>query len=236
MKGELGSLVKQLEKLDTKKEKLEGTVIKELEEHLADVEKELEELEREEEMGVATARPNPNWNSTVLDATIGRSSSLIRPRAIAHPVSLPHPSSNSQWTPITPPRQPTHMNKRSTSVPQPSLQHGNVPLTHPHHQQHVTTRPPTTILTNPNRQAAKTTPVREPSVEHLSLSNTTPSTSGLMFGSPGLVSNTISASTSNTSGGGSILSSRAPPFEPQAGLARGVGSIGGRSRSRVSGP
>ncbi|KAJ4468840.1 hypothetical protein J3R30DRAFT_1613089 [Lentinula aciculospora] len=276
MKNESNILTKQLEKLEVKKEKLEGNVIKDLEEQLENIEKEMEHLEREEEelSNGSCSQPTtsqfvgPNWGppgrhieedvpQSSDPGTIGRpspnslsnSSSIQRPRGLAHP---PSSLSMSHWTPISPSRQsqhhqpqsPNHVNQRSSSLPQPN-QNGNSHhphQVHHHSQQHQhnhsqshsyyparTHQPsPTTILMNPNRQNLKNTPggsVSLPAVHPIDPSEALSNNSIL---SPGIGFIPSGVSTPSTTG--STLSSRAPPFEPGRVIIRRSTS---RSRTRV---
>jgi hypothetical protein len=144
MKIELNSLGKQMEKLEMKKEKLEGVVIKELEEQLESIEKEIEMLAREEE-AILNGYPqspmsqtvSPNWVSASVEgrydedeiitppfthgiigrpspSSISNSTSLQRPRGPVHPNSLPHV--NPQWIPGTPVTSP-RQSQRSQHPP-----------------------------------------------------------------------------------------------------------------------
>ncbi|KIK70224.1 hypothetical protein GYMLUDRAFT_236638 [Collybiopsis luxurians FD-317 M1] len=165
--------------------------------------------------------------------------SVQRPRGPIHPNSTPL-SNNPQWTPITSPRQSqqnqqngSHMNQRSSSLPQPN-QHGNHPhypqhhhhFSHPH--PHLTNRShqpsPTTILTNPNRQILRNTPGGSGT---LPLSGHVPDSSDSSSSpSPGMVFTPSGMSGSNSSNA-PLLSGRAPPFEPIRGMFRRSSSRSG---------
>ncbi|KAJ3824837.1 hypothetical protein F5878DRAFT_576435 [Lentinula raphanica] len=299
MKTELGTLTKQLEKLDMKKDKLENGTVKELEEELENIEREMERLQREEQAELSnepvTQPSNPpfvgnNWAPPGLaprnhiqdeapmsydPGTIGRPSpnmSMLsnpsalqqRPHGIGHtPNSLS--MSNAHWTSIST-RQPqhnqqqqqipSHINQRSSSLPQPNLQ-GNIPYPHhaPHHSQqsqhhhhshshshshshqhpntHHTLPPrphppnPTTILMNPNRQSLKNNLGGSGGGSSSSTLDSLEHLSSNSSPPPGL-GYTSSSGVSTPSTTGSTLSSRAPPFEPGRGIVRHS-----RSRSRV---
>ncbi|KAJ4466282.1 hypothetical protein J3R30DRAFT_3311220 [Lentinula aciculospora] len=124
MKNESNILTKQLEKLEVKKEKLEGNVIKDLEEQLENIEKEMEQLERQEEelSNGSCSQPTTSQFDVPQSSepgTIGRpspnslsnSSSIQRPRGLAHP---PSSLSMSHWTPISPSRQSQHHQPQSS--------------------------------------------------------------------------------------------------------------------------
>ncbi|KII91197.1 hypothetical protein PLICRDRAFT_37898 [Plicaturopsis crispa FD-325 SS-3] len=192
LKGELGGLGNRLEKLGGKKEKLETVVIPDLEEQLRGLEQEVERIESETP-GVPDGDEYPYRQS--IEQSMGYDGGHTSP-----PYTSPHTSPS--YTLLQRPR----------AVPP-------APIQRPAHHQHVS-RHSHSQVTHPQSHSHVAHVRSQHGKGHnrsLNSSGSTPSSSSLST-PPQSATPSIQQSQSQLQ---STLSSRAPPFEPSRGAARG---------------
>ncbi|KAG6831437.1 hypothetical protein H0H92_010650 [Tricholoma furcatifolium] len=205
MKNELAGLTSKMEKLNAKKEKLETVTIAELELQLQDIEREIERAEKDAQAQLTYAM-FMDRTDLLADDPYFRGADGLSERSPAFPYLSSQRGRTQQSTvpgpigpvrrPLLPPIQrpsPNDTNNNSTSRQTLS--------THTHTPRSSSLQHPQTpiLLTNPNRHLSKS-------------ANSSPSNS-ISSSSPSLNHSNLPSSAASTSTS-STLSSRAPAFEP----------------------
>ncbi|KIJ61445.1 hypothetical protein HYDPIDRAFT_31314 [Hydnomerulius pinastri MD-312] len=194
MNGECAALNQKLERLGVKKDRLEGSVIPDLEAQLAEIEREIEATERR-------GMPTETWDAVFEDST----NAETQRRRQSHPGTIGRPSQTTaqrpgqpQTQPISPPHFPRHQ-PRSQSAYRIGPDIGPPGLSHPPGLNH----PPGLLHTSSS------------SMSHSGVSAFTNSQSSNPAFSHS-ISSSLSRSTSSVAS--STLSSKAAPFEPTRNL------------------
>jgi len=238
LKAELAGLTHKLEKLGSKREKLENTVIPELEEKLKDMEKEIEveenalaRLEIEEAFAfrqthaveTSPSFPRPRHHSAgEKPSPIGRPAPGLIQRDLLGSINI---QSGPLWSPSHVHRQQSHGQSQQTHNPRSHSYHNHstpILLMHPQQQRRGSLK----SINTPSTSTSTLT----------SLSSLTTMTSSSTTNS----SPTSSSPTRTTAG--STLSSRAPVFEPSKNVMAASHSggqspfHGGSSNSTTSSP
>lgn len=203
MRGECATLNQRLERLAVKKERLENSVIPDLEAQLTEIQQEIE-----------VAEQNGFQNSDILDSLHGDPSRTeTQRRRQSHPgtIGRPPPLRTSQ-PPISPPHLPRHQ-PRSQSVYRTSNDLSVSGLSHPPGLAHPSgpLHSPPSSISHPGSSGF--THSATPASSHSTNTIFSQSTSSSM-------------SRSTSSVGSSTLSSKAPPFEPTRKLRVSLSSPG----------
>ncbi|PPR08244.1 hypothetical protein CVT24_001286 [Panaeolus cyanescens] len=251
LKTELGALNHKLERLTGKREKLEKSVIPELEEKLKDVEKEIADEERDLQLWIEREEQRSKVKATLFGETSPSNASFVpvqRPRTLdapgtmgrlaPGPISRPSladgsngPQSAPLWSPLQRQVQahiPVQHNPRSPSLPV----HGSSPVLLTSQAQRQSSLRSNGSLPglNPslnNSNSSFTSSISTPGMLPPGLTNglTSSPTSTSTNSSPVSAhqhANTSTTSISSTSATGSTLSSRAPVFEPSSKIVNGT--------------
>ncbi|KAF8553344.1 hypothetical protein OG21DRAFT_1497751 [Imleria badia] len=193
MKGECTTLNQRLERLTVRKERLENSVIPDLEAQLAEIQREIELSER------GGLQNGDIWDSLYGDP----SRTEAQRRRLSHPGTIGRPlAQRASQPPISPPHLPRHQ-PRSQSAYRTSLD-GALGLSHPPGLVHPSGLLPSSSSMSPSGSSGYV-----PATPALSHSTNT------IFSTQS-TSSSLSRSTSSV--GSSTLSSKAPPFEPTRNL------------------
>ncbi|KAH0834872.1 hypothetical protein J3R83DRAFT_10501 [Lanmaoa asiatica] len=191
MKGECATLNQRLERLTVKKERLENSVIPDLESQLAEIQRETEIAER------GGLQNDDVWDSFYGDP----SRTETQRRRQSHPGTIGRPlAQRTLQPPISPPHFPRHQ-PRSQSTYRTSNDLSALGPSHPPGLAHPSGQLHTPSLSMPS-------------------GFTHPATPGLSHSTNSVFSQSTSSSLSRSTSsvGSSTLSSKAPPFEPTRNL------------------
>ena len=200
VKGECATLNQKLERLTVKKERLENSVIPDLDAQLAEIQREIELAER------GGFQDGDVWDSLYGDPS--RTDS--QRRRLSHPGTIGRPlAQRTSQTPISPPHIPRHQ-PRSQSA-------------------YRTGNDSTSALSHPPGLTHPSGHLYSSSISHSGSSGFIPATPALSHSTNTIFSSSSTSSSlcrSTSSISSSTLSSKAPPFEPTRNLRLSSNSSG----------